>query len=54
LRLGPFLIIQDFSRCILCGRCVQACNGVQVNQAISFGYRGNKSKIFAAGDRPFD
>lgn len=46
------LIVRDFSRCILCGRCVQACNEVQVNRAISFGYRGAKSKIVAAGDRP--
>lgn len=46
------LIVRDFSRCILCGRCVQACNEVQVNQAISFGYRGVDSKIVAAGDRP--
>jgi len=46
------LIIRDHSRCILCGRCVQACNEVQVNRAISFGYRGKESKIVAAGDRP--
>ena len=46
------LIVRDFSRCILCGRCVQACNEVQVNRAISFGYRGARSKIVAAGDRP--
>jgi len=46
------LIVRDFSRCILCGRCVQACNEVQVNNAISFGYRGNSSKIVAKGDRP--
>jgi formate dehydrogenase major subunit len=46
------LIVRDFSRCILCGRCVQACNEVQVNQAISFGYRGKESKIVAGGDRP--
>jgi formate dehydrogenase major subunit len=45
------LIIRDFSRCILCGRCVQACNEVQVNRAISHGYRGTRSKIVAAGDR---
>jgi formate dehydrogenase major subunit len=46
------MIIRDFSRCILCGRCVQACNEVQVNRAISFGYRGTESKIVASGDRP--
>jgi formate dehydrogenase major subunit len=45
------LIVRDFSRCILCGRCVQACNEVQGNNAISFGYRGAQVKIVAAGDR---
>ena len=49
--LSP-MIVRDHSRCILCGRCVQACNEVQVNRAISFGYRGSKAKIVAAGDRP--
>jgi predicted molibdopterin-dependent oxidoreductase YjgC len=29
------LIIRDFSRCILCGRCVQACNEIQVNRSRS-------------------
>jgi predicted molibdopterin-dependent oxidoreductase YjgC len=48
--VNPF-IVRDFSRCILCGRCVQACNEVQVNNAISFGYRGAGSKIVARGDR---
>lgn len=46
------LIIRDFSRCILCGRCVQACNEVQVNNAISFGYRGTETKIVTCGDLP--
>ncbi len=48
--VNPF-IVRDLSRCILCGRCVQACNEVQVNNAISFGYRGKHSKIVARGDR---
>jgi len=51
---GNPLIIRDFSRCILCGRCVQACNEVQVNNAISYGYRGTASKIVANGDLPYD
>ncbi|MBF0211916.1 MAG: 4Fe-4S dicluster domain-containing protein [Desulfamplus sp.] len=48
-RDNPF-IIRDSSRCILCGRCVVACNEVQVNRAIDFGYRGNQSKIIAGAD----
>lgn len=42
------LIIRDFSRCILCGRCVQACNEVQVNRAIRFG--DQDTKIIAGDD----
>jgi predicted molibdopterin-dependent oxidoreductase YjgC len=49
--VNPF-IVRDFSRCIQCGRCVQACNEVQVNNAIHFGFRGARTKIVAAGDRP--
>ncbi len=49
--VNPF-IVRDFSRCILCGRCVQACNDIQVNQAISFGYRGSAAKVVAKGDLP--
>ena len=48
----PF-IIRDFSRCILCGRCVQACNELVVNRAISYGYRGSHSKIVAGTDVPY-
>jgi NADP-reducing hydrogenase subunit HndD len=50
--INPF-VVRDFSRCILCGRCVQACNEVVVNRAISYGYRGSRSKIVAAGDRAY-
>jgi len=48
--VNPF-IVRDLSKCILCGRCVQACNEIQVNNAISYGYRGSGSKIVAKGDR---
>lgn len=50
MEMASPLIVRDFSRCILCGRCVEACNTIQVNNAISFGYRGAKAKIVAKGD----
>jgi predicted molibdopterin-dependent oxidoreductase YjgC len=50
---NPF-IVRDFSRCILCARCVQACNELVVNRAISQGYRGSASKIVTGGDRPYN
>lgn len=28
------MFVRDYSRCILCGRCIQACNEIQVNSAI--------------------
>jgi predicted molibdopterin-dependent oxidoreductase YjgC len=49
--VNPF-VVRDFSRCIKCGRCIQACNDIQVNEAINFGYRGADTKVIAAGDRP--
>ncbi|CCK79363.1 MorB: molybdopterin oxidoreductase, 4Fe-4S protein [Desulfobacula toluolica Tol2] len=48
-RANPF-IIRDFSRCILCGRCVKACREIQVNNAIEFGYTGEDRKIIAKED----
>ncbi|MBN2402964.1 MAG: formate dehydrogenase subunit alpha [Spirochaetes bacterium] len=50
---NPF-IIRDASRCILCGRCVQACNELTVNRAISHGYRGANSRIVTGGDQPYN
>jgi len=49
--VNPF-IVRDFSRCILCGRCVQACNEVQVNDAIDFGYKSAWTKIITPNDKP--
>lgn len=48
-RVNPF-IIRDFSRCILCGRCVKACREIQVNDAIEFGYKNKDLKIIAKND----
>jgi len=47
--VNPF-IVRDFSRCILCGRCVQACNDIQVNNAITVGRKEPVNKIVAGDD----
>jgi NADP-reducing hydrogenase subunit HndD len=52
LALNGFRLRNVGCSSIKSGRCVQACNDVQVNRAISFGYRGSESKVVAAGDRP--
>ncbi len=49
--VNPF-IIRDFSRCILCGRCVKACNEIQVNNAIDFDNTEKPTKIIAKDDNP--
>jgi predicted molibdopterin-dependent oxidoreductase YjgC len=41
---NPFLE-RDMEKCILCGRCVKACDEIQGVGAIDFTYRGFKSKI---------
>ena len=49
--INPF-IVRDFSRCIKCGRCVQACNEIQVNNAIAFDNIDAPTKVIAADDKP--
>ena len=43
------MIVRDFSKCIMCGRCVRGCNERQVNQAISIGYRGSAQQDCGQG-----
>jgi predicted molibdopterin-dependent oxidoreductase YjgC len=50
-RENPF-ILRDFSRCIMCGRCVKACREVQVNNAIDFNQKDKPLKIIAGTDVP--
>ncbi len=48
---GP-MIRRDFSRCINCGRCYQACNEVQVNRAINFGKYEVNGEVFGSIEHP--
>ena len=43
------LIVRDFSRCIQCGRCVKACNEMQVNLAINLDE--SRGKVVTEGDK---
>lgn len=42
---GNPLIEMDYKLCVMCGRCVLACNEAVVNQAIDFTRRGFATKI---------
>ncbi len=39
-------------KCISCGRCVEACNNVVVNEVINFGNRGHHTEIVFDTDLP--
>lgn len=40
----------DRNKCILCGRCVRACNEIQVNEVLEFSLRGSRAKVGPAFD----
>ncbi|MEW5767683.1 MAG: formate dehydrogenase subunit alpha [bacterium] len=48
---NPF-IERDYSKCILCGRCVVICETVQGNHVVDFADRGFGSRIATYFDRP--
>jgi predicted molibdopterin-dependent oxidoreductase YjgC len=50
---NPF-IERDLEKCILCGRCVKACDEIQGVEAIDFGYRGFRSKICTSYEEDLD
>ena len=50
-RSSPVITI-DRNKCILCGRCVRACNEVQVNNVLDFSDRGYDRKVIAGFDSP--
>ena len=48
---SPFFTV-DLNSCILCGRCVTACNHIQHIGAIELSFRGFDTKVSTAFDEP--
>lgn len=42
----------DHSKCILCGKCVRACNEIQGKGAIDFAFRGYQTRVATFDVRP--
>jgi predicted molibdopterin-dependent oxidoreductase YjgC len=41
------------NKCILCGRCIRACNEIQVNEVLDFSMRGFRAKVGPAFDTDY-
>jgi len=44
------MIYRDLNKCVLCGRCIRACNEIQVNEVLDFSMRGSHAKVGPAFD----
>jgi predicted molibdopterin-dependent oxidoreductase YjgC len=47
------MIQRDLNKCILCGRCIRACNEIQVNEVLDFSMRGSYVKVDPAFDENY-
>jgi predicted molibdopterin-dependent oxidoreductase YjgC len=47
------MILRDLNKCVLCGRCVRACNEIQVNEVLDFSMRGSNAKVGPAFDEDY-
>jgi len=47
------MIHRDLNKCILCGRCIRACNEIQVNEVLDFAMRGSYAKVGPAFDADY-
>ncbi len=50
---NPYMI-RDMSKCILCRRCVAACNNIKGEKMFSVAYRGFDSKVVYSLDKSVD
>ena len=51
--VSPY-VHRDLSKCILCNRCISACNEIAQQHVYSTGYRSFRSKIVVDNDLPLD
>ena len=49
--ISPY-VVRDMSKCILCQRCVRACNEIAKKNVFGIAYRGFDSKVVANLDEP--
>jgi predicted molibdopterin-dependent oxidoreductase YjgC len=47
------MILRDLNKCVLCGRCIRACNEIQVNEVLDFSMRGSYAKVGPAFDEDY-
>lgn len=47
------MISRDLNKCILCGRCIRACNEIQVNEILDFSKRGSRAKVGPSFDADY-
>jgi predicted molibdopterin-dependent oxidoreductase YjgC len=53
LETSNTMIARDLNKCILCGRCIRACNEIQVNEILDFSNRGSQAKVGPAFDADY-
>ncbi|MFC1928072.1 2Fe-2S iron-sulfur cluster-binding protein [Chloroflexota bacterium] len=51
--VSPY-IVRDLSKCILCQRCIRACNEIAKQNVFGIAYRGFDSKIIVDFDQPIN
>jgi len=51
--VSPY-IVSDLTKCILCRRCVRACNEIKKARVFGIAYRGFASKVVVDFDQPID
>ncbi len=50
---GPY-VVRDLGKCILCRRCVRACQEIAKQDVFAVGYRGFDCKVVVDQDQPLD